>query len=131
MVQLTRGRRIFCSICVKPWVASHIRTRRKETREEDDEDDEDVSETEKANMATEALDEKQGPRKFNVKRGFPDERSFAESHKDELDGFIREGTFKVTKEAKLDQSVRIFGSRFVDEIKNVGERLKRKPRLVA
>lgn len=41
----------------------------------------------------------------------------------ELEGLIRDGTFVEVKDAVLEGSPRIFGSRFVDELKNVGRNL--------
>ena len=44
---------------------------------------------------------------------------------------MRDGTFIPIKEEDIKGEPRIFGSRFVDELKKVGDRLKKKSRLVA
>lgn len=56
---------------------------------------------------------------------------FAESRKKELMGLLEEGTLERTDRRNLPAGTRVFGSRFIDEIKKAGERLRRKSRLVA
>lgn len=49
----------------------------------------------------------------------------------ELEGLLRDGTFKPTKLSDIPQSTLIFGCSFVYELKRVGAHLKKKNRLVA
>lgn len=74
---------------------------------------------------------KGGPRKIKVKKGSSEDRAFAASRREELKCLIRDGTFVKLKEAALEVSPRIFCSSFFNELKKVGNNLKRKSRLVA
>lgn len=56
---------------------------------------------------------------------------FAESCKYQLDGLLRNGTFVEVQKIYIVGEERIFGSSFVDELKKVGEHIRRKIRLVA
>ena len=58
------------------------------------------------------------------------EVEFAASRKTELQGLIVDGTFEVVHKSLVGNS-RIFGSRFIDELKYVGDTEKKKSRLVA
>ena len=66
-----------------------------------------------------------------MKRGSKEEAAFAQPRRDELDGLLKDGTFVPVKLSNVPESSRIFGSRFVDEIKKVGKGLRKKSRLVA
>lgn len=44
---------------------------------------------------------------------------------------MRDGTFVNVKESEIKGDVWIFGSRFVDELKKVGDKLKKNSRLIA
>ena len=48
------------------------------------------------------------------------EPQFAASRRKEITGLLEKGVFKITKLANVPQGVRLFNSRFVDEIKNLG-----------
>lgn len=65
-----------------------------------------------------------------MERGSIEEKEFAESRKSELEGLLKYGTFVAVDETEA-QGKRVFGSRFVEVLKKVGDRLKRKSRLVA
>ena len=71
------------------------------------------------------------PRKVTVLKDSKEEAAFATSRKAELEGLTKDGTFEPIHESKVPTTVRIFGSRFVDELKKVGCMLKKKSRLVA
>ena len=45
---------------------------------------------------------------------------FRASRQKELTGLLEKGVFEITKLADVPQGVRLFNSRFVDEIKNLG-----------
>ena len=45
---------------------------------------------------------------------------FVESRRKEINGFFEKGCFEVVSAANLSRGIRIFNSRFVDEIKNIG-----------
>lgn len=75
-------------------------------------------------------EEKARPRKVKVKNGSAEERAFAESRKGEISGRLRDITLLQMREKDIDREPRIFESRFVDEMKRVGERLRKKSRLV-
>ena len=46
--------------------------------------------------------------------------SFVESRRKEIDGLLTKGAFELTHESEVPVGTRIFGSRFVDEVKNSG-----------
>ena len=70
-------------------------------------------------------------RKIKVKKGSVEEVAFKESRKAELDGLLNDGTFVPVHESTLKTNTGIFGSRFIDELKKVGDKLKQKSRLIA
>ena len=70
-------------------------------------------------------------RKITVKKGSKEEASFAPSKKKELEGLLKDGTFEPVLESTLDSSTRTFASRFVDELKKAGDKLRKKSRLIA
>lgn len=47
-----------------------------------------------------------------------------------MDGLIKDGAFIKVRKVDIADELRIFGSRFFDKMKNVGEHLRRKSRLV-
>lgn len=55
---------------------------------------------------------------------------FAQPRKDELDGLLRNGTFKPIKRSQVPTISRIFNARFFDEIKRAGEGIRKKSRFV-
>lgn len=71
------------------------------------------------------------PRKVPVERVSIEEAAFSSSRKSELDGLINDGTFKSMHKFEVPSSARIFGSRFIDELKKFGNSFKKKSRLVA
>lgn len=70
------------------------------------------------------------PRKVKVRVGTKEERMFQEPRRAELEGLMNNGTFKVIDEFDVPEGARIFGARFVDEIKRAGVGLRKKSRLV-
>lgn len=48
-----------------------------------------------------------------------------------MDGLINDVTFMPLNECELNSNTSEFGSRFVDELKHVGDRLREKSRLIA
>jgi hypothetical protein len=61
----------------------------------------------------------------------PPTPSFVESRQKEIDGLLEKGAFEFTHSSAVPDGTRIFGSRFVDEIKNPGtEKAFEKSRLV-
>ena len=48
------------------------------------------------------------------------ETSFTDSRRKEINGLLKKGVFAVVTERDVPQGVRIFNSRFVDEIKHPG-----------
>lgn len=115
VVQLNRGRKIFRSTCVRPLVDSDLEHDHEETT---------------AWLAS-------GKRKDGdiVRKKITKEKQAAVTYEDsrmaELKGLVDDGTFRPVKLTTLKKDQRIFGSRFVDDLKRVGESLKRKSRLVA
>lgn len=53
------------------------------------------------------------------------------SGQDEMNGLLEEGTFKMVRAKDVPDGTRVFGSRFIDEVKRAGEMLRRNSRLVA
>lgn len=68
---------------------------------------------------------------MKVRNGSPEERDFAGSCKDEIDGLLRDGTYVEVQYNNMIREPRIFGSRIFDELKRVVKHLRRKSRLVA
>lgn len=60
-----------------------------------------------------------------------EENAFAQSRKKEPQRLLLEVTFVKVRESLIDGRTRIFGSKFVDELKRMGDRLKKKSRPVA
>lgn len=146
VVQLNRGRRIFRTSCVKPWIRSLLTEPNTttahpavETHAHDpmrDEFDEgnvmitpELYTTERT--VNEDIDSDALPGKVKVRKGSPEEKKLLRSRAQELNGLIKDGTFAPVKTKDIDGNPRIFGSRFVDEIKRVGDHMRRKSRLVA
>ena len=50
----------------------------------------------------------------------PSSNPFMESRHKEINGLLEKGVFEVVSISKVPQGIRIFNSRFVDEIKNIG-----------
>ena len=135
VVQLDVGRKIFRTTCVKPYVLADFGHQSvKIDRDEKgccDEDKPTIVNTIEADGPEDDYDLGTTPRKVVVKKGSREEKAFAKSRKDELVGLLEGGTFKPVKESTVPPSSRIFGSRFVDELKKVGNGLRKKSRLVA
>ena len=56
---------------------------------------------------------------------------YTDSRQKELNGLLKKGVFEVVNMADIPQGVRIFNSRFVDEVKNAGtDKAFEKSRLV-
>lgn len=72
-----------------------------------------------------------GPRKVKVKRGSKEGEEFVPCRKVELDGLLEDSILEPVAESEITGNSRIFGSRFADELKRMGDLLKRKSRLVA
>ena len=101
-LELGHGRRIFRSNVVKPYTSSSDYSQ----------------ERAEVHAALQSFDEYQ-----------PD---YISSRRKELDGLIQQGVFKVVDRASLPKNTRIFGSRFVDEMKTRSDgREYEKSRLVA
>lgn len=56
---------------------------------------------------------------------------FERSRRKELEGLLRNGTFAAVSKMEVQKKFRIFGSKFIDEIKKAGEGLRLNGRLVA
>lgn len=70
-------------------------------------------------------------RKEHAKKGSAEELAFEKSRKDELVGLMNDGTFIPIPQSNIRTPTRIIGSRFVDALKIVGDKLKQKSRLFA
>lgn len=70
-------------------------------------------------------------RKVNVKAGAEEEQMFDQPSRAELEGLLNNATFRPVAKDDVPVGARIFGARFVDEIKWVGELLRKKSRLVS
>lgn len=142
-IQLPRGRKIFRTTCVKPWTRPLTKH---DTNDQDQHTKENCCQPEMimANIEDDTgnnihnetkmqddIDLGDEARKVDVKRGSLEEKAFSASRKTELEGLLRDGTFKPTQLSDVPHSTRIFGCRFVDELKKVGAQLKKKSRLVA
>lgn len=57
--------------------------------------------------------------------------AFVKTGKDELEGLLKEGTFKAVSMSKVPEGMRVFISRFIDEITGAGEIMRNKSRLVS
>lgn len=112
VVQLKFGRSIFRSSCVKPYVIPLL----------NDEPDKLNEEGNKHEALT--SEETNKRKKIDVK-------DFEKSRRQELDGLIKNGTFIPVDKKDIPEGARVFGSRFIDEIKRAGQGQRRKSRLVA
>lgn len=65
-----------------------------------------------------------------VMKGSAEETTFEKTRQDELEGFIRDGSFIPTRISDI-KNRRIFGSRFAEELKKAGNHLGKKIRQVA
>lgn len=52
------------------------------------------------------------------------------ARREELNGFVKNGTFATMTREDVPKDTRIFGSRFVDLIKQIGDQERKKSRLV-
>ena len=57
--------------------------------------------------------------------------TFINERKKELQGLIGNGTFIPVHKSEIPDGTRIFGSRFIDEVKRSGQGTRKKSRLVA
>lgn len=139
VIQLPRDRRTLRSMCVKQFVNQQESDRRTKAhnpcygfkkKDNDAVMDEAHSETKHDGIEKE---EDLGTvlKKITAKPGTKEEQMFAETHKAELEGLLRNGTFKPVKIADLPPGHRIFGARFDDEIKKAEAGLSKKSRLVS
>lgn len=71
------------------------------------------------------------PKKVKVRRGSLEDITFAESRREELNDLLLDGTFEPKRETLIPGNPRVFGSHFVEELKKVGDILKKKSRIVA
>lgn len=71
------------------------------------------------------------PRKVKFKKRSDEERYFRQAREDELRGVFKDGAFILVKASNITGHPRIFGSRFVDELKWIKHGLRNKSRLVA
>lgn len=55
---------------------------------------------------------------------------FRQPRRDELEGLLKNGTFKPRDMAEVPQGAGVFGSRFADEIKKLTHGLRKKSSLV-
>lgn len=137
VVQLRRGRNIFWSTCIKPWTRSQLQNPYQEELYTSDQQDPknqtnaaaQTTKDDVTNKITDPLFKK--PAKVKVKRGSPEEKAFAQSRKDEFEGLLRDGKIKPIPESEIEGNPRIFGLRFVDELKKYGVGLRKKSSLVA
>lgn len=131
VVQLDHGRHILRTTCVKPWVRQILLaintpkcsqpTIENDTQEcmvtvDDHADNIDLGST---------------TRKVQVKSGSIEEKAFLQPRRSQLQGLMDEGTFVQIHMSQNDKNHLIFGSRFVDELQNIGDGLLRNSRLVA
>ena len=102
VIQTERARRLFRSTCVKPYIRSRL-------HEADDD-----------NNPPEALVTTP-----------PAGTNFKDARHTELTGLIENGTFTPIPRQSIPTGTRIFGSRFIDEIKRAGTGMRKKSMLVA
>ena len=103
VVQTSRARRLFRSTCVKPYIKSQLHEVDKAKEE-----------------STEAM--------ITIP---PVETNFEEARQQELKGLLDNETFIAVSRNEVPDGVRIFGSRFIDELKRSGSGTRKKSRLVA
>lgn len=125
VVQLDRRRRIYRSTCVRPYNKSTLR--QQHTGEEHHHREDEATEPEEKMALMAEIEERQsGPCKVKVKKRSIEERAFAQSIKEELQGLVRDGTLKVVSKAQIEGSPRNVGSPCVGELKKVGGQLTKK-----
>lgn len=162
VVQMKNRRRIFRSVCVKPFVdqgdhlstiqGNNIEPRQRSPDDKcarcdddhhgnDDERDtqDDVflaptqpSQTDPPQAATTSMEDLgTKPWKVKVTPGSKEEEMFKKPRQEELEGLLRNGTFKPIDSKYMPQGARVFGSRFVDEIKKAAHGLRNNSRWVS
>lgn len=114
--------------CTKCSVSPTHRPTPDETINDDEEEDDTAFAAEPAEPAE---DLGTVPRKVTVKPGTKEEIIFAQPRKDELNGLLRNGTFKPIERSQVPSGSRVFNARFVDNMKRAGEGLRKKSRFVS
>lgn len=71
------------------------------------------------------------PRKVKLKPSTREEKMFAKPRSDELEGLLKNGTFKKRHKLTLPKGEIKFGAQFADETKRAGQGLKKKSLLVS
>lgn len=118
VVQTERGRKIFRSVCVRPYDTPNSPSS-KGKHSSDASHDGGCASVQDAQAYAAADHEDLGsqPRKVKVKPGSKEERMFKGPRLAELRGLMDSGTFKPIKLKEVPKGARIFNARFVDEIK--------------
>lgn len=148
VVQTKRGRRIFRSTCVKPYVRSQLN----DAPQTSDRNQETMPEgaTKEAMHGAEAFGGEQhtlhdgmngqhnndpsepgNEGRHRKVRGSDTKGEFAKTRTDELIGLLEGGTFKAVMRTVVPEGMRVFGSRFIDQVKGAGDMMRKKSRLVA
>lgn len=136
VIQTPRGRRIFRTSCVRPWTKPKWTSDTSHTQHESQTHRTEPNQITSNTYAIQphgngpSIEEEQKPGKSTKKES---ERSieFIKSRKQELKGLLMNGTFLPMDRAEIPHNTRVFGSRFVDELKRAERGLRRKSRLVA
>lgn len=142
VIQLPGGRKLFRSTCVKPTANPKIGEQVQERRPNDKTSECAGTETEaEGEVMIESLDMKSGKTSINNGQGTArltmkevEQRNaeiFAKSRAEELQGLLKNGTFEVMSEENIPIGTRVFGSKFVDQVKQAITGVRYKSRLVA
>lgn len=137
IIQTPAGRRIFSGVCVKPYNRTPTSNSNRKSTQQNNGDDNQLAEeggphSPQANYTT--IKDDKTSKKTNAKpnaSGKQDKPDFYKTRKAELQGLINNGTFETANINDIPPNTRIFGSRFIDDLKKIGRRLKQKSRLVA
>lgn len=130
IVQTGRGRRIFRSNCVKPTTPSALDDDEINAREEQNDEQEHMAMATNTIEEDTALDCKKGDEKKN-RRIITAREDFRGSRRKEIEGLLQEGTFEIASRRDLPEGTRVFGSKFIDQLKRAGDAIRKKSRLVA
>lgn len=157
VVQTPSGRKIFRSNCVKPWIKPEwtttnndrntINNNDNDEREpnlaymikprkvtfSDNNDDQLMNDITGHDTDNKIIKNDKGKFNAGISKMKESERAveFKDSRRKELQGLISNGTFIPVDKSEVPEGARIFGSRFIDELKQADTGIRKKSRLVA
>lgn len=132
VVKTVRGRKIFSSVCVRPYNQTAAPSSEEgDCKNAASNKDCKIPDDARAYAASDGEYLVTQPRKVTVKPRSKEEAMFAAPRLAKLEGLVKNRTLKPIKLSKVPKKARIFNTRFVDEIKRAEKGLKKKSRFVS